>query len=133
MEEAKALPTRPALGRGSGTMWWLVAKDGRLRKEMLTVDCDGGRALPVFSGEGEAEMFVWLEGACQDGWRVRETPAGELVSILYGPCTGVRGVVLDPSPDVAKAEMIGHVIMARKRFLDRIVVLGRVTPVSAAK
>ena len=133
IEQAKMSPTGPALGRGPGTMWWLVAKDGRLRKEMLTVDCDGGRALPVFSSEGEAELFVWLEAACQDGWRVRETSAGELVSILCGPCADVRGVVLDPLPDVAKAEKAGHVIMARKRFLDRIVVLGRVTPVPAAR
>jgi hypothetical protein len=100
---------------------------------MLTVACDGGRALPVFSGEGEAEMFVWLEEACQDGWRVRETSAGELVSILCGSCAGVRSVVLDPPPDMAKAEMIGHGIMARKRFLDRIVVPGMVTSVPATK
>ena len=62
------------------------------------MDCGGEQALPVFSGEGEAEMFVWLGGAFEDGWRVRETSAGELVSILYGPCAGVGSVALDPSP-----------------------------------
>jgi hypothetical protein len=98
-----------------------VAKEGRLRRELLTVNCGGGRALPVFSGEGEAQMFVWLEGAFEDGWRVRETSTGELVSILCGPCASVRSVALDPSPGMAKAEMIALVTVVRKRFVDRIV------------
>jgi hypothetical protein len=133
IEDAEAIPIGQAPGRGPGTTWWLVAKDGHLCKDFLTVDCGGGRALPVFSGEGEAEMFVWLGGAFQDGWRVRETSTGELVSMLCGPCARVRNVALDPSPGMAKAEMIGLVIVARKRFLDRIVAPGRRTPVSAAK
>ncbi len=133
IEDAEAIPTRPSPGRRPGTAWWLVAKDGHLRTEMLTVDCGGGRTLPVFSGEGEAEMFVWFGGAFEDGWQVRETSTGELVSILCGPCASVRSVALDPSPGMAKAEMIGLVIVARERFLDRIVAPGRRTPVPAAK
>ena len=131
IEDAEAIPIRPAPGRGISTTWWLVAKDGHLRTEMLTVDCGGGRALPVFSGEGEAEMFVWFGGAFQDGWRIRETSTGELVSILCGPCASVRSVALDPSPGMAKAEIMGLVIVARKRFLDRLVAPGRRTPVPA--
>lgn len=133
IEYAEAISTRPPPGRGPGTTWWLVAKDGHLCKDLLTVDCGGGRALPVFSGEGEAEMFVWLGGAFHDGWRVRETSTGELVSILCGPCVGVRSVALDPSPDMVKAEMTALVIIARERFLTRIVVPGRVTSVLTAK
>lgn len=133
IEDAEAILTRPAPGRGPGTTWWLVAKDGHLHKELLTLNCGGGRTLPVFSGQGEAEMFVWLGGAFEDGWRVRETSTGELVSILCGPCTSVRSVALDPSPGMAKEEMIGLVILARERFLDRIVAPGRKTPVPAAK
>ena len=133
IEYAEAISTRPAPGRGPGTTWWLVAKDGHLCRDLLTVNCGGGRALPVFSGEGEAEMFVWLGGAFQDGWRVRETSTGELVSVLCGPYATVRNVALDPSPKIVKAEMIGLVIVARKRFLDRIVAPGRRTPVTAAK
>lgn len=133
IEDAEAIPTRPAPGRCPGTTWWLVAKDGHLRTEMLTVGCGGGRALPVFSGEDEAEMFVWLGGAFEDGWRVRETSTGELVSMLCGPCASVRSVALDPSPGMAKAEMIGLVIVARELFLERIVAPGKRTPVPAAK
>ena len=133
IEEAEAISTRPVPGRGPGRTWWLVAKDGHLCKDLLTVNCGGGRALPVFSGECEAEMFVWLGGSSQDGWRVRETSTGELVSILCGPYATVGNVALDPTPKMVKAEMIGLVIVARKRFLDRIVAPGRRMPVTAAK
>jgi hypothetical protein len=133
IEEAEAVPTRPAPGRHPGTTWWLVVKDEHLHAKMLTVDCDGRRALPVFSGEGEAEMFVWLGGAFEDGWRVRETSTGELVSMLCGPCANVRSIALDPSPGMTKAEIISLVTVARKRFLDRIVAPGRRTSVAATK
>jgi len=57
----------------------------------------GGEALPVFSFEEEANMFLRL-GAWGDDWRARETAGGELVSVLCGPCAGVDRVVLDPIP-----------------------------------
>ena len=133
IEGAGATRTGSAPGRRSGRTWWLVAKDGRLPAHTLTVDCGDGRALAVFSGEGEADMFVWLGGAFEDGWRARETSTGELVSILCGPCAGARSVALDPSPGMAEAGTIGLVILGRERFLDRIVAPGRRRPVSAAE
>jgi hypothetical protein len=88
--------------------------------EMLMLDYNGEQALPVFSGVGEAEMFIWLGGAFEGGWRVRETSAGELVSILYGPCAGVGRVALDPLPEMA-AETIRLVSVSRERFVNWIV------------
>ena len=76
--------------------------------------------MPVFSGEGEAEMFAWLGGAFEDGWQVRATSAGELVSILYGPCAGVGRVALDPSPEMS-SETIRLVSLSRERFVGWIV------------
>lgn len=131
IEGAEAIPNRP--GRPPDTLWWLVARGGHLRTELLFVDCGGGRALPVFSGEGEAEMFVWLGDAFEEGWRVRETSTGELISILCGPCAGVRSVALDPSPGMAEEELIGLVTLTRERFLDRIVVPGGRTPAPVAR
>ncbi|MBA3617291.1 MAG: hypothetical protein M3491_00975 [Actinomycetota bacterium] len=107
-------------GRRPASKWWLLAKDENLGVGMLVADCGGEQALPVFSGEGEAEMFVWLGGAFEDDWRVRETSAGELVSILYGPCAGVGRVALDPSPEMA-AETIRLVSVSRERFVSWIV------------
>ena len=83
------------------------------------MDRGGAQALPVFSGEGEAEMFLWLGGAFEDGWRVRQTSTGELVSILCGPCAGVGSVALDPSPGMA-AETLRLTSVGRKRFVGWI-------------
>jgi hypothetical protein len=88
--------------------------------EGLMVSCSGEQALPVFSGEGEAEMFAWLECAFEDGWRVRETSVGELVSILYGPCVGVGRVALDPSPEMVGKNAVSLVSVTRERFLSWI-------------
>ena len=88
-EDKKAQPDWWPPGRRPASKWWLLATNESLGVRVLVADCGGEQALPVFSGEGEAEMFVWLGDAFEDGWRVRETSAGELVSILYGPCAGV--------------------------------------------
>jgi hypothetical protein len=98
----------------------MLAKYNNFGAEALIADCGGEQALLVFSGEDEAEMFVWLAGAFEDGWRVRETSAGELVSILYGPCAGVGMVALDLSPEMA-AETIRLVSLSRERFVNWIV------------
>ncbi len=57
----------------------------------------GREALPVFSFEDEARMFLEL-GAPGGDWRVRVTSGGELVSVMCGPCATVDRVVLDPIP-----------------------------------
>jgi hypothetical protein len=119
-EDKKARPERWPPRRRPASKWWLLAKDGEFGAGKLPADCDGEKALPVFSGEGEEEMFVWLGGVFEDGWRVRETSAGELVSILCGPCAGVGRVALDPSPGMA-ADAIRLISVSRKRFVSRIV------------
>ncbi len=131
-EDKKARPERWPPGMRPASKWWLLAKDRDFEAWKLVTDCDGEKALPVFSGEGEAEMFVWLGGAFEDGWRVRETSAGELVSILCGPCAGVGRVALDPSPGIA-ADAIRRLSVSRKRFVSRIVGGPRSSPAASAK
>ena len=115
---------RPALrprGRHPRWTWWLLVKSGRCRMEVLTLNGAGECTLPAFSGKGEAEMFLLLgKETFEQRWHVRETSAGELVSILYGPCTGVGSVALDPSPEMA-AETIRQVSVRRERFVSWIV------------
>ena len=117
MSEKKVRATRGSPVRHPGSKWWMLAKDDDLGAGVLLADCDGEQALPVFSDEGEAEMFVWLGGVFEHGWQVRETSAGELVSILYGPCAGVGMVALDPSPGMT-AETIRLVSLSRERFVS---------------
>jgi len=82
---------------------WLIARDRDAELEVFAVERDGGRILPVFSFEEEAELFLWL-GAVGAGWQARETSSGELVSVLCGPCARVEKVALDPLPFAVGAE-----------------------------
>jgi hypothetical protein len=98
--------------------WWLIAKHENRRVEFLTTgrEEDGGEILPVFSYEGEAEMFLHL-GGYGDSWSARESSTGEIVSVLCGPCSGVEGVALDPLPEMMDDETLALVRLGRKRFL----------------
>ena len=86
---------------------------------MLTLQCDGAAMLPVFSHEEEAEMFLHIEGI-DEGWRIRESGVGELVSVLYGPCTGIKKVTLDPLPEMVVERTVGLVSLLRERFIEGI-------------
>lgn len=120
---AKTAARRP--GQAS---WWLIARDGPCgRLEALTVGDGNGRTLPVFGFREEAELFLHLAGpgTGDGGWRVRESRAGELVSVLYGPCRGVRRVALDPPPEVVDGRAAGPWSMGRGRFVGFVVGDGR--------
>jgi hypothetical protein len=76
--------------------------------------------LPVFSFEEEAEMFLRLGNYDGGSWRARESSAGELISVLCGPCKDVRGVALDPLPEMLKDGTVGLVEVGRERFVEEI-------------
>ena len=113
--------------RRAGTQrYWIIAKDAKNAKdgfgqpELLTVDLDGaGEALPVFSFEEEAEMFLWLQTS-EEGREVRETTPGQLVSILYGPCADVGRVMLDPLPEIGARMQISLLGMDRDDFVESV-------------
>ena len=107
-------------GRQPGSMYWLIARNHSDRVEALTIESGNGRALPVFSFEEEAELFLGLGSVGQDWW-VRESGAGEIVSVLYGPCAGVRSVVLDPLPEMVADGAVDLVRLSRKRFVEQLV------------
>ena len=103
----------------AGRPHWLIAKHITSRMEVFTTHlCGDRKALAVFSFEEEAEMFLDLQlAAYKDGWRVRQTSIGELVSVLYGPCLDTKKVVLDPIPEVGREELAGLLSMHRNDFL----------------
>jgi hypothetical protein len=102
--------------------WWLIAKTENGRVEFLTTarEEDGGETLPVFGYEEEAEMFLHLGGYGDDGWSARESSIGEIVSVLCGPCSGVKGVTLDPLPGMVDDGTLCLVWLGRERFLDQL-------------
>ena len=130
IEDKVAKPTRRSSRRRPAAVFWLLVRNESRRVEVLMVG-HGGHTLPVFSGEGEAEMFAWLGGVFEDGWRTRETSAGELVSILCGTCACASNVALDPSPDMTPEEMVGLVGISPARFVRRFATPGQRTPAHA--
>jgi len=125
LTEAEA--TRPP-GRAPGSAYWLITKNENCRLEVLTTNvAEGEQALPVFGHEEEAEMFLSLGGA-GDGWRVRKSTAGELVSVLCGPCARAGCVALDPVPVMLEEKTMGLVSLSRERFMD--LVLSRTRPLA---
>jgi hypothetical protein len=102
------------------TTRWLIARDGNGRLEPLCVRVGATRVLAVFSFEEEAEMFLRLGGYDAGIWRARESCAGELVSVLCGPCIDAKGVALDPLPEMLEDGTVGLVWVARWRFLGQL-------------
>jgi hypothetical protein len=97
--------------------YWLLASVRRDRLEVLTTSLsDGRRVLPVFSFEEEAKLYLRL--GIRGSWRVRQTEAGELVSLLCGLRKEVEVVALDPMSDVEADVMNRLVSLERSRFVD---------------
>jgi hypothetical protein len=103
---------------------WIITCYRNDRMDVLTIDPDGddGGSLPVFSFEEEAQTFLGLsENDQEEGrrWRIRETTAGELVSVLRAPCADVRRVMLDPLPlSLGRLMAPSLYSVARERFLE---------------
>ena len=115
-ETSRGVPRRAGTQR-----YWVIAKDGFGQPDLLTVDLDGaGQALPVFSFEEEAEMFLWLQTTEDGREEVRETTPGQLVSILYGPCADVGMVMLDPLPELGARMQISLLGMDRNDFVESV-------------
>ena len=102
---------------------WLITKHVTSRMDVFTTHlCGDRKALAVFSFEEEAQMFLDLRLAAPDeGWKVRQTSIGELVSVLYGPCSDTMEVVLDPVPEVGREELVDPLSMHRNDFLRFLV------------
>jgi hypothetical protein len=116
-------------GRQPGSSYWLLVRNENGGLEALVTDLAGGEeALLVFSHKEEAEMFLRLGQVAFDVWQARETTAGELLSVLYGPCAGVERVALDPLPEMLVERTIGLVSLSRECFVD--LVLGRERPLA---
>lgn len=104
----------------AGRTYWLIS-GGPEPGGVFVLNHDGfEKSLPVFGFREEAEMFLRLGGRDGDGWHARESEAGELTSLLGGPCADVESVALDPLPEILEDGAVGLVRVRRERFLERI-------------
>ncbi len=118
------LKNRAARPPNLAASYWLIEKHEAGRTEVPTLHLEsGGEALPVFSWAEEAEMFVSLGGFEEDGWAIRESTAGGLVSMLEEELGAeVEFVDLDPMPEMVTpmfGTMISLVTLDRQSFIDR--------------
>ena len=119
LSKSRALIRRPL---------WIITSYQNKRMEVLTIDAGGETVLPVFSFEEEAQAFLRLLGDGEEnrkGWRSEQKKAGELVSVLLGPCAGVERVALDPLPLPADRVMLPLVSVSRDTFLGYLSEEGR--------
>jgi hypothetical protein len=137
--EANGAAARPTAEQHSGgaserhpvSVYWLIARNETDRLEFLTLRLtDGEKILLVFSFEEEAEMFLRLGQVGFDNWQTRQSTAGELISVLYGPCANVKGVALDPSPKMLAERTFGLVTLSRRHFAYLLVLRGRERPLA---
>jgi hypothetical protein len=92
----EASPRGAGHREGPSRSWYLIARREGNRLEVLTLAGQPHRdILPVFATAGAAWDFLRRGGVGGD-WRVRESTAGELVSILVGHLPHVDRIVLDP-------------------------------------
>jgi hypothetical protein len=109
--------------REAGRTHWLIVKHGVSGMDVLTIHLGGGaEVLVVFTFEEEAWDFLDSRfGASGEGWEARQTWPGELASVLYGPCSAAKVVVLNPPPEaVEKGESAGLQAVDRDDFLGML-------------
>ena len=120
-EQAPRRAPRRAAGRAPGSTYWLIARNETSRLEVLATGLVGGEeTMPVFSHEEEAELFLGLWEVGVGGWLGRESSAGEIISVLCGPCASVERVALDPLPEMLLERTVGLVSLSRERFVDLV-------------
>ena len=109
------------LSRGSAsTVRYLIARRHSTRLEVLTLRAHpGAEALPVFETVGTAHAFLRGSGLGRDWW-VRESTAGELVSLLVGHLPRVKLVVLDPALGVV-AEDAEQRSASKNEFVESLI------------
>ena len=98
---------------------WIITSYQNDQMELLTIDPDTERSfLAIFSFQEEAEAFLHLsvDGEKKE-WQSKQMNAGELVSVLLGPCADVKQVAFDPLPLPLGRAMLPLVSVNRDTFL----------------
>ena len=78
---------------------YLIARLENNRLMVLTLAA--GQTLPVFGTRRAAHDFLLRHCGFGGGWQVRESTAGELISLLMGHLADVESIAFDPRSDLA--------------------------------
>jgi hypothetical protein len=84
--------------------YYVIARYEANGLELLHIPLESGEeTLPMFTSKVAARDFLVSKTLGQE-WYVRESYAGELVSLLLGLCAGIEWVLIDPLPGEQAAE-----------------------------
>ncbi len=115
----------PTIVEEAPRSYWMVAKYRLREMQVLALRLDSGEEVfPVFSSGKAARTFLRHLPRClsqrqriEDGWYVRESTTGELISLLFGTCRSVDHVALDLRPETATEGLSATLLMRRKDFV----------------
>ena len=93
----------PYPGSRSVPVWFVISRYENNRLRVLNIPAAGGDTLLIFSTETSASEFLERHGLGPK-WQVRETTAGELISILLSPPVEMPQVSLDPPANLNDSE-----------------------------
>ena len=95
--------------------FWVVLEGGTWTAPFTVSLPEGKEAIALFSAEQEARMFCHLSKQGAKG-SIRQTTAGGVLSLLYGPWTVARHVALDPLPEILGGRLLGLLTLGREHF-----------------
>lgn len=98
---------------------YLIVRHNLHQIDVLISPVGGEAALPVFSTKDAAREFLRF-GAFGPEWRVRESTAGELISLLVGHIADVELIVLDPPSGLAANEDLSLERLSKKSFIGSL-------------
>jgi hypothetical protein len=106
--------------RTSTVLTFWVMLEGDARGFPLTVFLpDGKEAIALFSGEEEARMFCHFRQERATNANIRQTTAGEVLSLLYCPWGAAKHVALDPFSEILGGRLMGLLRLDRADFARR--------------
>jgi hypothetical protein len=85
----------------------------------------------VFSSEEAAREFLSLS-PLGEGWCVRGFSGGELVSLIFAFHAGMKGVLLDPYPEVLSGDAMVSLV-ERDAFMGSVLETRRYPPAVGAR
>ena len=97
---------------------YLIVRNDNNRLNVFTLHTDGGESLPVFSSETAARAFLRFN-RCGVEWHVRESTAGELISLLMGHIADVNLVALNPPPAATENDVTPETV-AKRDFIGSL-------------
>lgn len=119
----KATNTLPAdenrLAEQSVFVRYLIVRHDNNRLDLLTLPTSSGDSLPVFRSEPAARTFLHFNRYAE-GWEVRASTAGELVSLLMGHIVEADLIAVDPPPAVSDKNLVEAEFVDKKDFIGAL-------------